>query len=300
MLWSQVFDTAGRDALAPTGDVPRRIYDSLAGFRGQIHRNEERVAWSRPNNSLDEYDYYLRGLSHYLRSTLPDVLRARAIYQDGLERYPASTLLRIKLAWTYLWMAMNLVNSDPRPDIDQAWRLASEALSAPSHSPLEAWLAHWLMAFLYQWHDNDFSRSVAEARRAMELAPNDAYSRNDLSWILANAGYGDEAVRWARSGLDHDPNGPSRYHANLAWAYYIAGRDQEAFEALRERSPEFPVLFTALNVRIGEVEKARTLIAKYVKSGGRDTVEKEDIVPLVEPAGSDYVEVLRKAGLPEK
>ena len=196
---------------------------------------------------------------------------------------------------------MNQVNSDPRPDIEQAWRLANEALLAQSLSPLEVWLAHWLlMAFLYQWHDNDFSRSVAEARKAAELVPYDLYSRNDLSWILANAGYGDEAMAWARSGLDHDPNGLSRYYANLAWAYYVAGRDQEALDALRERSAEFPVLYAALLVRLRQVEKAKAVVADYLNSGGEDTVKREDIVPLVEPAGTEYVEVLRKSGLPER
>ena len=59
------------------------------------------------------------------------------------------------------------------PDTDQAWRLANEAVSTESHSRLEDWLIHWLMAFLYEWHDEDFSRSVAEARMAMQLAPYD-------------------------------------------------------------------------------------------------------------------------------
>ena len=138
---------------------------------------------------------------------------------------------------------MNQVNSDPGPDIEQAWVLANQARSAPSLSPMEDWLAHWLMAFLYQWRDNDFSRSVAEARKAVELAPYDSDCRSDLSWILANAGHGAEAIAWARSGLEHDPNGPSRYRANLAWAYYVAGRDHEATDVLGERSAEFPVLY---------------------------------------------------------
>ncbi len=213
---------------------------------------------------------------------------------------PNSALLRLRLAWTHLWMAMNQVNSDPGPDIEQAWVLANQARSAPSLSPMEDWLAHWLMAFLYQWRDNDFSRSVAEARKAVELAPYDSDCRSDLSWILANAGHGAEAIAWARSGLEHDPNGPSRYRANLAWAYYVAGRDHEATDVLGERSAEFPVLYAALLVRLGETERAKAVVADYRRSGGDDTVEREDIIPLIEPAGTEYVEVLRKAGLPEK
>ena len=156
------------------------------------------------------------------------------------------------------------------------------------------------MAFLYQWHDNDFSRSVTEAHRATELAPYDASSRSELSWIMANAGHADEAIEWARFALQHDPNGPSRYHANLAWAYFVAGREREGINALREKSSEFPVLCAALHARLGEVEEARSLVAQYVQAGGKDTVHREGIVPLIEPVGADYTETLRKAGMPEK
>ena len=120
-------------------------------------------------------------------------------------------------------------------------------------------MAHWLMAFLHQWRGNDFSRSVAEARAAVELAPYDAYSRNDLSWILANAGYSDEAIAWARDGLNHDPNGPSRYSANLAWACYIARRDQEGADALADRSAEFPYYTRRCSSASGRSRKRRPL-----------------------------------------
>jgi TolB-like protein/DNA-binding winged helix-turn-helix (wHTH) protein len=299
IVWSQVFDSTDGYAFGPHEDIARQIYDSLMGFRGAIRRSEERAAWGKSNFKLGEYDYYLRGRSFHLHSTLADVLKARATYREGLDRYPASALLRIELAWTYLWMAMNQVDRNPRPDIEQAWRLASDALSAQSHSNLEAWLSHWLMAFLYEWHDEDFPRSVAEARMTVALGPCDAYSRNDLSWVLANAGYGDEAIAWARFGLDHDPIAPSRYRANLAWAYYVAGRDHEGIEALRENSAEYPVLFAALHGRLGQVEKARALISDYLKFGGDDAIEREDIFPIVEPTETEFLNVLRKTGLPE-
>jgi TolB-like protein/DNA-binding winged helix-turn-helix (wHTH) protein len=300
VVWSQVFDSTDGDEFGPHQDVARQIYDSLAGFRGAIRRSEERVAWGKSNFKLDEYDYYLRGHSFHLHSTLAGVLEARATYRQGLDRYPASALLRIELAWTYLWTAMNQVDRDPRPDIEQAWRLASNALSAQSHSNLEVWLSHWLMAFLYEWHDEDFPRSVAEARMTVDLAPYDAYSRNDLSWVLANAGHGDEAIAWARIGLDHDPIGAPRYRANLAWAYYVAGRDYEGIQALRESGAEHPVLFAALHARLGQVEKARALISDYLKSGGDDAIEREDFLPIVEPTETEFLNVLRKIGLPEK
>ena len=297
-LWSRVFD--GRDDDPERDDVPRRIYDSLAGFHGAIEQSEERMAWQRSSADLNAYDYYLRGVSLYSRSAPGEIAEARAVLRQGLERWPESVLLRLMLARTHVWEAMNETSRDPGPDIDEAWRLAAAASSAPSRSPFEIWLGHWLMAFLYQWRDNDFSRSIAEARGAAELAPYDASSRSDLSWVLANAGDADEAIGWARFALDHDPNGPSRYYANLAWAYFVARRERDGMDALGQRGDEFPILSAALHIRLGEVDEARALVARYVRSGGADTVQREDIVPLIEPIGTDYTEALRRAGMPEK
>ena len=42
--------------------------------------------------ALGEYDYYLRGLMYHLRSTPEDSLKARAIWREGLDRYPDSSL----------------------------------------------------------------------------------------------------------------------------------------------------------------------------------------------------------------
>ena len=105
-------------------------------------------------------------------------------------------------------------------------------------SPFEAWHAHWLKAFLHQWRDNDFTRSVAEARAAVALAPNDPLTRGDLAWVLANAGLGDEAAAWARTAIEGSGNPPRWLHSNLGWANYVAGRYREALEAWRGLSDD--------------------------------------------------------------
>ena len=297
-LWSERIDAAGTDPVAMQENIATRIYDSLAGLRGGMRQGEQRLAWSKDAPRLDEFDYYLRGLSLYLRFSVPDVLKARAIWQEGLERFPGSALLRIKLGFSHIWMVMNQASADPRDDIERAWRFAHDAAMANSLAPLTAWALHWQMALLYQWHDNDFARSVAEARAAVGLVPYDAMSRNDLSWILANAGLGEEAVAWARAGLEHDPNAPSWFHFNLAWALYVAGRDQEAVDAVRDYASDFAVPLAAIYVRLGRVEQARAVVAAYMKSGGKDTVALEALYPFVEPKRTEYLVALRTAGLP--
>jgi hypothetical protein len=58
-------------------------------------------------------------------------------------------------------------------------------------------------------------------------------------------------------------------------------------------------LLAALYARVGHVEKARALIANYLRSGRSATIRNEDNFPIVEPVEIEYLNDLRMAGLPE-
>lgn len=62
-----------------------------------------------------------------------------------------------------------------------AWRLGREAEAITAKSRLAAWLGHWVMAALYQWHKGDFDRSVVEAEAAVKLVSGEARSLSDLA-----------------------------------------------------------------------------------------------------------------------
>ncbi len=298
-IWSDQIDTAGFDPLRLQENIATRIYDSVAGIHGSIRHGEERAAWAKLPVALGEYDYYLRGLPLYMRFTPGDALKAREIWREGLDRYPESALLKIKLGFTHLYVVMNLASADPRADIEQAWRYVEAASEKGLLSPLEAWHAHWLKAFLNQWRDNDFIRSVAEARAAVALAPNDPLSRADLSWVLANAGLGEEAIEWARTGIEGFVNPPQWFRGNLGWALYVAGRYREALEAWRDLPDDVTAMRVAAQVRVGEIEAARAAAAAYVKRGGHDSIAIEARYPQTEPDRTHFLDALRTAGFPD-
>ena len=299
-IWADRFDAASSNPFALQEDVANRISDTLAGLHGQIRTDEERTAWSKAAPALDEYDYSLRGYSLYRKFTVPAVLQARTIWQEGLEKFPGSALLRVKLAWSHMYVVMNAATDTPRDEIQQALVLAKAADATEPKSQLVTWLLHWLNAYLLQWHDNDFVHSVAEARAAVELVPYDAQSRVDLSWILANAGHGDEAVDWALMGISHDPNGPDWYRNNLVWAYYTAGQFEKAYDALRGGALWTKPTLAVVCLKLGRTEEARKVIADAIKAGLQDTILLESQWPQIEPNRTVYLDALREAGLPEK
>ena len=235
-LWADRFDEEGEDPVALQERVADRIYASLAGLTGTIRKGQEQAAWRKATSDLEEYDYFQRCKHLYFRFTPEDNAAARQICQEGLARFPDSALLRIMIAWTYLEPTLDLWTKPSDPDIALAWQFGKEAEAAEDKSRLETWLCHWLMALLYQWHEEDFDRSVIEAEATVQIAPYDGFTRSVLASYLANAGRTDQAIEWAEEAIRRDPNSPDWWQGNLAWAYYLAGRYEDALVALQKMS----------------------------------------------------------------
>ena len=183
-------------------------------------------------------------------------------------------------------------------DIEMAWRLGKEAEAADDKSRLETWLCHWLMAFLYQWHDDDFERSIAEAEAAIEMVPYDPLSRAVLSKVLANAGRTEDAIAWVEEALHRDPKPPAWWIGNLAWAYYLAGQYEKALSELQKTEVSGD-LSAAILVRLGRTDEARPIMAEFVQATGY-TIADEARWPLVQPLERSYLDDLRAAGMPER
>ena len=299
-LWSERYDDEGVDPKAPGPDVATRIYHALAGLTGRLYAEEERRSWSKDEGSLDAYDYYLRGASLYLRFTPEDNEKARAVFGEGLKQYPNDGLLLVKYAWCFLSRVDYGVSKDPRADVDRAWQAAQSAKAAPPQSLLATYLLHWLMASLYQYHDGDFTHSVDEAKAAIAMAPYETMPRAAAASSLANAGDVGEAIALAEFAVRNDPNPLPWYYSNLAWAYYVGQRYDDALIAVSRYKADFPALYAAVCVRLGRLDEARAAVADAVKAGTKISIATEGFSPQIEPQRTAYLNDLRAAGVPEK
>jgi tetratricopeptide (TPR) repeat protein len=299
-VWAQRFDEDGADVIGVQEAVADKIYDSVAGLEGWIRKEEERSAWRKTSTSLDEYDYYLRGHAYFFRGTCGDTMRARRIWEDGLRRFPNSALLRIKIAFTYTNGVENYCSTDPSGDIERAWALGREASANVDNSALATWLSHWLMAVLYQWHDQDFERSIGEAELAARLAPYDARSRAEMAFYLANAGKLDQAAEWSARAT----RGPSAKYGyqNLAWAYYLMGKYQDALTALNKSDstlPGYQQQLATTYVRLGRIVEAQSVMREWMQTKPNDSVSFEASWPMKDEFKAAYIADLRLAGMPD-
>ncbi len=178
-----------------------------------------------------------------------------------------------------------------------SWTYASQAEKAKSKSRLLAFEHHALMAKLYAVYAGDFERSVAEAEAAVEMAPNEPTTRSSLSFFLSNAGRTAQAIEWASRALRQNHNAAFAMFLapNLAWTLYLAGRYDEAFDAIKGSETLLPDTTAAIYVRAGRLEEARAIVADWLKRGAF-SIATESCLAIKEPMKSAYLDDLRRLG----
>ena len=106
----------------------------------------------------------------------------------------------------------------------------------------------------------DYDAAVADARKAVRLAPGSADAAELASFVLAPSGYPDEAVVQSEKAIALSPNYPAVYLGTLGNAYRLSGRTEQAiaaFKAYHARSPGFGLT----DIAIAYQETGRTLEA---------------------------------------
>ncbi len=262
-LWAERFDRAGADPLALHDEIAGRVVGALTGERGLIVRSEYRAAWGRDTARLGEYDYYLRGHDLFIRfDSRATNDEAGRIWREGLVRYPESSLLAIKLGWYHCVAAGYLWSDNPAADVAAADRLARAVLAETNLSPKVRRLAVWLKASVLA-QQGEIDAALPEARRAVEMAPNDAFVLWALAENLAWAGESEQSAAWLEKAASLDPGQHALHRQTRAYLFYLKERYDDALADFTLAGPLFPSyeLARAITlVRVGRADAARAAI----------------------------------------
>lgn len=295
-VWANRFDEEGDNIIALQDTVAARVFNALAGFKGEIRKSEEQAAWGKDGIALGEYDYYLRGHQIFFRFTEKDMAEARRVWREGLVQFPNSALLRIKIAVTFWSDVVWGWSDDPEQDLDAGWKLLEEAAAIPNRPRLVEWYLHYIRAYFLQWRNHDFGGSVAEARAALAIMPFDSWSLAGLGGIFAQAGKTDEAIGRIGEAIRLDPDPPHSYIANLGWAHYLSGDYASALRVLDTLNDRHDLVLIATLVRTGRIDEARKLMAEYAALYPDDNLDVWRRVPLWDDAVKQgWIDDLRKA-----
>ena len=199
------------DLVSVQSSVALRLRDKLGGMTGILRSETNKLALAKRPADLTEYDYYILGHVKHFRQEGDG---ARDIWQQGLQRFPDSMLLRCKMVFYHL------VYTSDHEVID---KLVTEARKLRPKSKLDEWYLHWASAWNEMNRGNE-RRAIDEAEATIAIAPYDTVSRMDLSYLMSRAGRHDKAIEWATYAAMHDPTPLSWYRETLADVYRSARR----------------------------------------------------------------------------
>ena len=301
-LWAERFDSALDDIFELQDQVATSVVGAIAP---QLERAEIERAKRKPTESLDAYDYYLRGMAnvHFgTREAVDEALRLlyRAIERDS-EYAPAYAMA----SWCHLWRKIHGWMNDRAREMAEGTRLARRAVELGKDDAVALTRAGSALSHLA----GDLDGSVALLDRAKMLNPNLA-----AAWFLGGfvrvwRGDPDSAVAHFTQAMRLSPLDPEMYRmqAGMAAAHLFAKRFDEASSWAAKSFRDLPTFLLAVafiaasHALAGRTDEARRAMQHLRQLDPTLRISNlTDYLPIRRPQDlATFADGLRRAGLPE-
>jgi TolB-like protein len=301
-LWAERFEGALDDIFEVQDQVTASVVGAIVP---QLEHAEIERAQRKPTESLDAYDYYLRGMANLHRGSRESIDQALAMFAEATARDPDFASAHALAAWSYFWRKVNGWMVDRPREIAEGVRLARRSVELGKEDAVALARGGHALAHL----DGDLDGGIALLDRALVLNPNLA-----AAWFLGGFlrlwhGEPDEAVEHFSRAMRLSPLDPELYRmqAGMAVAHYFAGDLGGALswaEKAAREMPDFTMVIgviAASHALSGRQEEADRAMARF-----RDLDPKlrlstlNEWLPIHRPQHlAALADGLRKAGLPE-
>jgi TolB-like protein len=300
-LWADRFEGSLDDIFELQDRVAERVVGAITPT---LERAEMERAKRKPTESLDAYDYYLRGMANFHQGTRQAIDEALPLFYRAIELDPDFASAYGVAASCQYWRKMNNWLGD-RSDYAEGARLADRAVElGASDAVALARGGHALAHF-----GGDLDRGIAAVDRALVLNPNLA-----TAWYLSgfqriSLGQHDDAVERFARAMRLSPLDPATFQmqTGTAMAHMFARRFDVACEWAEKARRELPNIlrvsaFSAASYALaGRIDEARRALEHVRRIDATLRISNvADWVVLRQPEDlATFVEGLRQAGLPE-
>jgi TolB-like protein/Tfp pilus assembly protein PilF len=271
-LWAERFDRPLDQLMALQEEMVERLPAHLVTH---IEREATQRSRRRPTNSLDAYDFYLRGRELHLRGTETDTLAAREMFAQAIALDPdyaaayawqANTVQR---GYSHLWG-----ETRGKAAAIEALTLARRAVELDPGSSLCLGMLGFVLLVNREWDE-----ALEMGRMAVRANPCAPQARYHHGEVLMHAGDPAEAEPELRLVMALDPFYPPVVRAALGRALFATHRLAEAFAELRycaDRLPDHTLCLQTLAAaaaEAGRLDEARAAVAALLRTHPGLTVE---------------------------
>ena len=301
-LWADRFEGKLDDLFELQDQVATSVVGAIAP---QLERAEIERAMRKPTESLDAYDYYLRGMANLHQGSRQAIDEALPLFHRACELDPRFASAFGMAASCHYWRKMNNWMNDRLPELAEGARLASRAVELGANDAVALTRGGHSLAHF----GGDLDRGIAAVDRALVLDPN-----LSAAWYLSgfqriSLGEHDDAIdRFARA-MRLSPLDPEIFQmqTGTAMAHMFARRFEDASTWADKASRELPNILRvsafsaashALAGRMNEARGALLHMRRLDPTMRLSNVEDWVVLRRAEDLAT-FVEGLRRAGLPE-
>jgi hypothetical protein len=301
-LWADRFDGSLEDILDLQDHLTANVVNAIAP---KLEQAEIVRAKRKPTESLDAYDYFLRGMEFAHQNTQESVAEALRLLSRAIELDQEFAAAYGLAAFCYALRKTSGWMADGAQEVTEAARLAWQAVRLGKEDAVSLSRGGYTLAYVAR----DVNAGAKFVDRARTLNPNLAMAWLSSGWLRVWIGDPDVAIEHFNNFKRISPFDSMMPVAltGLAFAHFHAGRYEEAALHADEVLQEGLNLHTALRVSVasntlaGRIQEARAALARLrqidpalrLSNLGNFTWRRrpEDM--------AQYVEAMRKAGLPE-
>ena len=301
VIWAEHFDGSIADIFDLQDQLSRDIAGRAMPFVRQLEL--QRARSKRPED-LTAYEWTLRAIDHFHRSSHEDMDRARGMFEAAIAADPSYVTPFAWLAHWYVRRVGQGWSEDRKRDTAEASRYADQALELDSTDPLALTVSGLVAAYL----NKDLDTAMTRYDRALAINPSAS-----SAWVWSTSacsflGQGDEAVRRSQRAIELSPFDPLMYtFTSIAGtAHAVAGQYEKAIEFCRRslrQNKMFVSTHRTLAISLalaGQVEDARAAGAELLKLEPTLTVGgfRSRYPGSASPQAALFAEGLALAGVP--
>jgi TolB-like protein len=301
-LWADRFDGELEDVFDLQDQVTASVIGAIAPKLEQV---EIERAKRKPTESLDAYDYYLRGLANSSQWSKEPTDEALHMFYRAIELDPGFAAAYGMAAYCFVMRKGNRWIIDRASEVAEAARLSRLAVDLGADDAVALAGGGYTLAFVV----HEVEKGSAYIDRAIALNANFATALVSSSWAKAFLGESDEAIKRATSSMRLSPLDPFSFRAlgAIGLAHFIAGRYDEASswgeKSMQLRPHYLPAIcyVAAAQELAGRHSEALKMMAHLREVDPAMRVsDVKDWMPIRSADGvARYEDGLRRAGLPE-
>jgi adenylate cyclase len=271
--WAERYDRELKDIFALQDEITLEIITAL---QVELTEGEQSRILRGGTTNLEAFLKILKGREHHFRFTKEDIEIAKRMYKEAITIDP-------KYATAYYWLAIAIDtellqgwSKSRKKDIERLFELSEKIFSLDGSSGQ----AHIVLSRFYAF-SGELDRAITEAKKAVDLDPNDAEAYAYGGHTLCMAQRYKEGKEWFKKAIRLNPSPPDWYLFWLGASYMGMESYEEAIATFKKTIKIAPTtgnfMFCAIALsEVGRHEEAIEMANKSMNLLHQDSQRRQN------------------------